>query len=166
MEQGKLYRISPWIIGTFLVSGMLFFLLFIWALTDALQEGWIVTLQMLGFFFAMPLPFLVYSIYLWKKRKEGRGFYWDEEGIVIDLKGNKVYWEEIEEIQFRQLFSLPWTKSTVVYPHYTHHEKIRARRNKWMPTPAHSIDWILIEKPKEYHKNLLKVWQEKQNLLE
>ncbi|TWT05603.1 hypothetical protein FQV26_13400 [Planococcus sp. CPCC 101016] len=82
------------------------------------------------------------------------------------MKGHKVYWEEIEEIQFRQLWSLPWTKSTVIYPHYTNHEKIRIRRNKWMPIPGHSIDWILIEKPKEYHENIMKVWEEKQNFLE
>ncbi|OCA92994.1 hypothetical protein A8F95_02665 [Bacillus wudalianchiensis] len=53
-------------------------------------------------------------------------------------------------------------RSTVIYPHYTHHEKIRVRRKKLMPTPAHSIEWYLIEKSKEYHENLMKVWKEKQ----
>lgn len=105
--------------------------------------------------------FLGYSIYLCRKRIEGKGFYWDDEGVVIDLEGNKVYWEEIEDIKY---FKGKGDKSTVIYPHYTNHEKIRIRRKKWMPTPAHSINWLLIEKPKEYHKNLMEVWEEKSNL--
>jgi hypothetical protein len=81
--------------------------------------------------------FLGHAYYLLKKRKEGKAFYWDNEGIVIDLQGNKVYWEEIESIQYSNIRGM---KSTVIYPHYTNHEKIRIRRKKWMPTPAHSID--------------------------
>ncbi|ETT83954.1 hypothetical protein C176_12968 [Viridibacillus arenosi FSL R5-213] len=30
-----------------------------------------------------------------------------------------------------------------------------------MPTPAHSIEWFLIEKPKKFHKNLMEFWEEK-----
>ncbi|WP_180260026.1 hypothetical protein [Bacillus cereus] len=52
-------------------------------------------------------------------------------------------------------------KSTVIYPHYTHHNKIQERHKKWLPTPAHSIDWFFIEKPKDYHKNLMIAWEEK-----
>ncbi|KAB2328364.1 hypothetical protein F7731_25620 [Cytobacillus depressus] len=69
-------------------------------------------------------------------------------------------WNEIENIKY---YNVRGMKSTVIYPHYTNHEKIRIRRKKWMPTTAHSIDWILIEKPKEYHKNLMKVWEEKKS---
>lgn len=105
-----------------------------------------------------------YSIYLWRKRKEGKGFYWDEEGIVIDLKGNKVYWEEIEDIQFFKSSTTSFSKATVIYPHFTNHEKIRIRRKKLLLTPAHSIDWILMEKPKEFHKNLIKTWEDRRNM--
>jgi hypothetical protein len=104
-----------------------------------------------------------YSVYLWKKRNEGKEFYWDDVGIVIDLKGTKVYWDEIEDIRFYESSNF-FSKSTVIYPHYTNHEKIRIRCKKRMPTTAHSIGWILIEKPKEYHKNLLIAWEEKNNL--
>lgn len=140
-----------------MVTGLLLFILFIMALRDAL----IVSILM----FILSIFTIGYSIYLWRKRNEGKGFYWDDEGIVIDLKGNKVYWDEIEDIQFFESSIVSFSKSTVIYPHYTNHEKIRIRRKKRMPTPAHSIDWILIEKPKEYHKNLMKVWEEKRNLL-
>ena len=104
--------------------------------------------------------FLGYSFYLLSNRKKGNGFYWDDKGIVIDLKGNRIYWNEIEDIKFYKS-SITHMRSTVIYPHYTYHEKIRIRRKKFMPTTAHSIDWILIERPKEYHKNLLKSWEEK-----
>lgn len=101
------------------------------------------------------------SIYLWRKRNKGKGFYWDDEGIVIVLKGNKVYWDEIEDIQFFNSRTTSFLKATVIYTHYTNHEKIRMRRKKLLPTPAHSIDWILIEKPKEFRNDLMKVWEEK-----
>ena len=136
-----------------MVAGILLFILFIMALMDAL------IISILMFIFSTSI--IGYSIYLWRKRNEGKGFYWDDEGIVIDLKGNMVYWDEIEDIQFFESSIVSFSKSTVIYPHYTNYEKVRIRRKKGMPTPAHSIDWILIEKPKEYHKNLMKVWEEK-----
>ncbi|WKA54488.1 hypothetical protein [Planococcus shixiaomingii] len=164
MEQRKIYRVSLLTIGAFMLGSILFLLINLAALVEALKEGSIVeALTFTGMLFVLPLPFLGYSIYLWRKRKEGKGFYWDDEGVVVDLKGSKVYWDEIESIVFSENKTIALSKSTVIYPHYTHHEKIRIRRNKWMPTPAHSIDWFLIEKPKEYHENVMKVWEEKKH---
>lgn len=148
-----------------MIFGLLILLMCAWAIRETLSEGFLETLKLVGITLVFPTPFIWYPIYLWKKRKEGRGFYWDNEGVVIDLKGAKVYWEEIESIKFSEVWNDSLSKSTVVYPHYTNHEKIRIRRQKWMPTPGHSIDWILIEKPKEYHENLLRAWDEKRKLL-
>lgn len=64
--------------------------------------------------------FLGYSIYLWRKRKEGKGYYWDDEGVVFDLQGNKVFWDEIESIKFSNVKGM---KSTAIYPHYTNQKK-------------------------------------------
>lgn len=63
-----------------------------------------------------------------KKRRENTVFYWDDEGIIIDLDGNKVYWYEIEDIIYS---GFPGTKSTVISIHYTHQENIRIRHKKW-----------------------------------
>jgi hypothetical protein len=131
--------------------GLVLCILFVFTLTQGASFTLFITL-------ILPFTFIGFAIYLSRKRNEGKGFYWDDEGIVIDLKGNKVYWEEIEDIKYSNVRGM---KSTVIYPHYTNHEKIRIRRGKSLPTPAHSIDWILIEKAKEYHKNLMKVWEEK-----
>lgn len=148
-----MYRISLVLILVFMVAGIVLLLLSIMALKAALM----VSILMVIF-----STFTIgSSIYLWRKRTEGKGFYWDDEGIVIDLKGNKVYWDEIEDIQFFKSSTTSFSKATVIYPHYTNHEKIRMRRKKLLPTPAHSIDWILIEKPKEFHDNLMKVWEGK-----
>ncbi len=111
--------------------------------------------------FAFSTSIIGASFHLWRKRREGKGFYWDEEGIVIDLNGNKVYWHEVEDIQFFKGSTESFSKATVIYPHYTHHEKIRIRRKKWLPTTAHSVDWFLIENPKEYHKNLMCEWEQR-----
>lgn len=46
-----------------------------------------------------------------------------------------------------------------IYPYYTNHKKIRIRRKKKVPTTAHSIDWFYIEKLKEFHEDLMKIWE-------
>ncbi|MEK6517143.1 hypothetical protein WNE24_05355 [Bacillus thuringiensis] len=96
---------------------------------------------------------------LWKTRANDIGSYWDDEGIVVDLHGNKVYWYEIKDITYQ---NFQGSKSTLISTHYTHHENIRIRHKRWLPTIAHSIYWFSIEKPKDYHKNLMIAWEEKQ----
>ncbi len=135
-----MYRISLLLIVVFMVAGILLCIFCLLGLRDAP-----IVLLLLFIFSIFTIG---YSIYLWRKRNEGKGFYWDDEGIVIDLKGNKIYWDEIEDIQYFKSSSASFSKSTVIYPHYTNHEQIRIRHKKWMPKTAHSIDWILIEKPK------------------
>ena len=80
----------------------------------------------------------------------------DDEGIV-DLHGNKA-WYEIDTITYQ---NFQGSKSTLISTHYTHHENIRIRYKRWLPTIAHSIYWFSIEKPKDYHKNLMIAWEEK-----
>lgn len=147
-----------------MVSGLLILLMCILAIAEAAQESLWQTIKFIGLTLVFPTPFIAYPIYLWRKRKAGKTFYWDEEGVIIDLRGDKVYWDEIEDIRFFQSYYIWFSKSTVIYPHYTHHEKIRERRKKWMPTPSHSIAWILIENPKDYHENVLQAWEEKQKV--
>ncbi len=100
-----MYRISLLLILGFVVAGILLFILFIMALRDALS------ISILVFIFSFLT--IGYSINLWRKRNEGKGFYWDDEGIIIDLKGNKVHWNEIEEIKFFESSIVSFSKATV-----------------------------------------------------
>ncbi|MEH7097385.1 hypothetical protein [Neobacillus vireti] len=156
MEKVRMYQLSRFLISTVMGMGLVFLVLCFADIRGIFSH---IFQFIFGLFFSF--VFIGYAIYLWIKRNEGKGYYWDDEGVVIDFQGNKVYWDEIEEIK---LVKSRLGKSTVIYPHYTNHEKIRIRRKKKMPTPAHSIDWFLIEKPKEFHKNLMKFWEEKCNL--
>lgn len=150
----KIYRISWYPIIAFMAVGLIFFILYF---SDVKGIGTNLFVFSTGLFFSF--VFIGYSLYLLRKRLQGKGFYWDDAGIVIDLKGNKVFWNEIEEIKFSKGRG---GKATVIYPHYTQHEKIRIRHKKFMPTTAHSIEWFLIERPKEMHRNLMKAWRERQ----
>ncbi len=110
----------------------------------------------------MYLIFYLYDIYF-SIRDEKSTFkltfhFSDDEGIVVDLHGNKVHWYEIKAITCQ---NFQGSKSTLISPHYTHHENIRIRYKRWLPTIAHSIYWFSIEKPKDYHKNLMIAWEEK-----
>ena len=160
MEQVKVYRPSLLTIGALFVVGIFFISIYTMALVYSPWQGLGSFLMLTVMFTCLSTLSLGWSFHLWRNRKNDNGFYWDEEGIIIDLKGVKVYWEEVESIQLNDgAYSL--SKSTVIYPHYTHHEKIRTRRKKWMPTTAHSIEWFLIEKPVEFHDHIMKAWGEK-----
>ncbi|GHI01509.1 hypothetical protein AM1BK_50510 [Neobacillus kokaensis] len=136
-----------------MVSGFILLLLCFWDYKNILSH---LLTFIIGLLFSFGL--LGYSFYLLKKRKEGKGIYWDDKGIVFDPNENKVYWYEIEDIKF---YKGRGGKSTVIYTHYTNHEKIRLRHKKWLPTTAHSIDWFWIEKPRDMHTNLMKTWKER-----
>ena len=139
LEQVRLYQLSRFFISTVMGMGLVFLFLCFADIRGIISH---IFQFIFGLFFSF--VFIGYAIYLWRKRNEGKGFYWDE----------------IEEIK---LVKGRLGKSTVIYTHYTNHDKIRIRRKKKTPTPAHSIEWFLIEKPKDFHKNLMKFWEEKCN---
>lgn len=151
----KIYQISWLTIIAFMVAGLTFLVLCFSDIKGIPMHIFVFCVGLL-----LSFVFLGYSFYLLRKRVQGKGFYWNDDGIVIDLKGNMVYWDEIEDIRF---FKGRGGKSTVIYPHYSNHEKIRIRHKKFMPTTAHSIEWYIIEKPKELHNGLMWLWQERQN---
>ena len=91
----KIYQISWFPIIAFMVAGLTFLVL---CFTDLKGIPKHLFVFCIGLLFS--LVFLVYSFYLFRKRVQGKGFYWDEDGIVIDFKGNKVFWDEIEDIRF------------------------------------------------------------------
>lgn len=160
MEQVKVYRPSLLTIGALFVAGVFLISIYIVALVYSPWQGLGSFLMLTVMLACLSTLSLGWSFHLWRNRKKGNGLYWDEEGILIDLKGVKVYWDEVESIQLNDgAYSL--SKSTVIYPHYTYHEKIRKRRKKWMPTTFHSIEWFLIENPTEFHDRIMKVWGEK-----
>lgn len=64
----------------------------------------------LGFLFSFTTIF--WGLYDWKNRREGKGYDWDKEGVVVNFKGNKVYGNEIEKIEFLNRRE----KTTVIYP--------------------------------------------------
>lgn len=125
MEQVKMYRPSLHTIGALFLIGVFFISIYIMTLVYSPWEGlgsFLMLTLVIAFFSALSLG---WSYHLWRIRKKGNGFYWDEEGILIDLKGTKVFWKEIDSIKLDDgVYGL--SKSTVIYPYYTHHEKIRS----------------------------------------
>ncbi|MEW8985406.1 MAG: hypothetical protein AB2401_00005, partial [Bacillus sp. (in: firmicutes)] len=80
MTPTRMYKISMVPILFFMVVGILLLILCFLAFRLAF---WSILM------FAFSTSIIGASFHLWRKRREGKGFYWDEEGIVIDLNGNK-----------------------------------------------------------------------------
>ncbi|MEW4282532.1 hypothetical protein [Priestia koreensis] len=59
----------------------------IWVLSESVSIWWAVSMFVSIFI-------LGYAVYYEKARRQSEGFYWDDEGVVIDLDGTKVYWYE------------------------------------------------------------------------
>lgn len=106
-----------------------------------------------GFLFSFTTIF--FSLYFWKNRREGKGYSWDEEGIVVNFKGNKVYWNEIEKIEFENLR----VNQTVIYTRYNCQEVINLHKRY-----QYAIVWFDIEDPKEFHSNLIWAWNRNRSL--
>lgn len=155
----ELYKISRWFIGVLLTVGTSFLVGVIFILPQEMSFFKVSDIFLFVVSLVISLTFTIYGIYLFQMRRQGRHFYWDDEGIVVDLKGNKVYWHEIESIS---LSNYQGRKATLIYLHYTHHESIRVRFQKMWGTTAYSIDWFFIERGKAYHKGLMKRWEEQQ----
>ena len=49
--------------------------------------------------FAVVSIFLLPSFWILKKRISGKDLYCDEEGGVVNFKGDKIFWSEIEDIR-------------------------------------------------------------------
>ncbi|GGI11828.1 hypothetical protein [Gottfriedia solisilvae] len=107
-----------------------------------------------------------YSLFL--SRKKGEGVHWDDEGVVVDFEGNKIFWNEIENIEFHKSENEMLTSSTYIRVFIYKEEQVRLRHK--LPFKnifwrySGSIDWITIEKPKEMHEALIQFWQEKNKL--
>jgi Ca2+/Na+ antiporter len=84
VQQDRIYKISWRSILTLIFFGGLMFLLVCFSIF--LSHIFISALLLLLAFICFG-----YAFYLLKKRKEAKAFYWDDEGIVVDLQGNKVY---------------------------------------------------------------------------
>jgi len=150
----RIYKISLYPIFILSFAGAsIILLLFYSALNDFVSNLFLFVFGLL-----CSSLFIILAISLLRKRSDGKGYFWDDEGIVINLKGNKMYWNEIEKIKYSNVRGI---KSTVIYPYYTNHETIRIRMKKAMPTTAHSIDWFIVEKPKEFHRELMKCFDGK-----
>ncbi|CRK84723.1 hypothetical protein [Neobacillus massiliamazoniensis] len=153
MENTRIYRTSWRIIISFMGVGILFFLMCILAIPTGISFPLI-----LGFLFSFTAIFL--GLYDWKNRRKGKGYYWDEEGVVVNFKGNKVYWNEIEKIEFLNRRG----KTTVIYPRYNCQETIMKRHKKYVPAKGYAIVWFDIEDPNEFHSKLIRAWNRKKSL--
>lgn len=109
------------------------------------------------------------SYSLFHSRKKGEGVYWDDEGVVVDFEGNKIFWDEIENIEFHNSDTNTSTKSTYVRVFIRKEEQVRLRHKLPLKNIfwrySGSIDWFMIEKPKEMHETLVKFWEEKNSHL-
>ncbi|MES9685661.1 hypothetical protein CN514_21155 [Bacillus sp. AFS001701] len=107
-----------------------------------------------------------YSIFL--SRKRGKGVYWDDEGVVVDFKGNKIFWNEIENIEMHKNDNEWFTKSTFIRVFIYKEEQVRLRHKLPLKNIfwrySGNINWIEIEKPKEMHEALVQNWKEKNKL--
>ena len=105
---------------------------------------------------------LYYCIHFLKRRIQGKCFFWDDEGVVVDVDENKIYWHEIEKITFSK--GGRRAKSTIidVYAHYRQEAGSRIeKRQTWVPK-SYSIEWMHVTHAKEFHQSLMEEWGKRQ----
>lgn len=106
-----------------------------------------------------------YSYSMFLSRKRGEGVFWDDEGVVVNFEGNKIFWNEIEYIEFHESDNGKFSNSTYIRVFIYKQEQVRLRHKLPLKNVfwrySGSIDWYLIEKPREMHEELIKFWEGK-----
>ncbi|KQL39192.1 hypothetical protein AN960_09450 [Bacillus sp. FJAT-25509] len=157
----KVYKPKILTIFIFAIFGILFLFILLMAITSTKHFSISKIFVIIGF---LVFIFLLFwdSIKFWNYRKKGIGIYWDEEGVVVDFVGNKIFWDEIENIEFIKTKS---SRTTFVRVHYSKEEQVRLRHKLPLKNIfwrySGSIEWFEIEKPKEMHTNLVNYWEKK-----
>ncbi|MGG2027121.1 hypothetical protein AB1282_15590 [Gottfriedia sp. S16(2024)] len=157
----KVYKPKILTIFIFAIFGILFLCILLMVITSTKHFS---ISKIFVFIGLLIFIFLLFgdSIKFWNYRKKGIGIYWDEEGVVVDFVGNKIFWDEIENIEFIKTKS---SRTTFVRVHYSKEELVRLRHKLPLKNIfwrySGSIEWFEIEKPKEMHTNLVNYWEKK-----
>lgn len=157
----KVYKPKILTIFLFVIFGILFLLILLMTIISTKHFSISTIFVFIG---SLLFIFLLFrdSIKLWNYRKKGIGIYWDEEGVVVDFVGNKIFWDEIENIEFIKTKS---SRTTFIRVHYSKEEQVRVRHKLPLKNIfwrySGSIEWSEIEKPREMHTNLVNYWEKK-----
>ncbi|MFF2878453.1 hypothetical protein ACFVR2_19240 [Gottfriedia sp. NPDC057991] len=157
----KVYTPKILTIFLFAIFGALFLFILLMVITGTKHFSISKIFVFIGFLLFI---FLLFgdSIKFWNYRKKGIGIYSDEEGVVVDFVGNKIFWDEIEKIEFIKTKS---SRTTFIRVHYSKEEQVRLRHKLPLKNIfwrySGSIEWFEIEKPREMHTNLVNYWEKK-----
>ena len=160
MDKPKIYPIRFGLILFFLICSIIFGLQQ-YILLARSENQW----QELDFSQLLSSIFLLfvfgYSLYLLKKKLDGAGFYWDDEGVVIDLQGNKIYWKEISQIK-KQSFLFNSTQ-VFVWSHSQDQVGKRIKKRGGRMPSYYIIHWVMVKEANEFHQAILAQWENRTN---
>jgi hypothetical protein len=95
-------------------------------------------------------------------RRSGVSVFYDDEGIVINFKGHKILWSEIESIDNFAPDQVR-TANSVIRPKVSAYYDIRTRFNKPYAMPAYPISWVMIEHSSKFHDGIIDYWEQYKN---
>lgn len=162
----KIYKAKIQLIYFFVIIGiisLIFTIMFSVSINRFTISNFFICIALIAFTY-----FLFWCSYsMFQSRKRNEGVYWDDVGVVVDFDGNKIFWNEIENIEFHNLENEFFSKSTYIRVFIYKEEEVRLRHKLPLKNIfwrySGSIDWITIEKPKEMHEALIQFWEDKKN---
>lgn len=113
--------------------------------------------------FSIGIGFVFVFLHYYKYRKRGPIWVVDDEGLTINLKGQRLYWSEIESIK---LYSPKFfdttnqvTHSTALYTKISAYKAIRIRFNIPYASECYLMDWTMIENARDFHNTVMEKWE-------
>jgi len=99
--------------------------------------------------------FYLAGVYLVRWRKNS--FFWDEEGVIVDTKGNKLYWSELADIKMNKSRG----KTLIFYVNNFSCKEVAKRiKKKELANPPYTyeVNFFQLGLFDEFCEELMKVW--------
>jgi len=152
MENSKVYGPSPANVYILITGSIGFFLWALWFILFA--KAW----QMAVFICPVAVGCFLLGLYYQRKIKAGKGYYWDEKGLVNNMgkKPQYFYWSEIKRIGYET-----GKNACLILYFFDNKQADVQKRFGWKkPRKNYPLDISTITKSNEFRDELMKVYKE------
>lgn len=99
--------------------------------------------------------FIYFGLFLWYQRLKKQPIRYNDKWITIDADGHRIYWTEIESIQFSNISGM---KTTTIVPRKQCYNELQKRFQNSEVKKVYAFHWFYIERPKQLHEQILENW--------
>lgn len=104
--------------------------------------------------------FIYFGLFLWYQRLKKQPIHYNDEWITVDGDGHRIYWNEIESVQFSNVGGM---KTTTIVPKKQCYKILKQRMGQHNLQKVYAFYWFYLERPKQLHDQIIQQWYHAHN---